>query len=180
MLKYFFRLLLLIGAVVGIIALIGSLLPRDYEFESKVEIFAPPNVIFDRIENLRNWQDWSKQWNPAAIEGLEIQYSGADAGAGAVQTWTEPRGKGKLWITESQPFRSVDYKAIFWEFPEMNSRIELSDQGASTQVIWSSRGSLPRSPFYGFFGAFFSTQMKHQYDMSLEKLKAVVEEEQEF
>ena len=180
MLKYFFRLLLLIGAVVGIIALIGSLLPRDYDFESQVTIVAPPDVIFDKIDNLRNWQQWSKQFNPINIAGLEINYSGEDSGIGAVQTWTDPRGNGKLWITASEPDQSIDYQAIFGDFPEMESRIELSPQGASTQVIWSSKGSLPAGPFYGFFGTFFPTQMKHEYTRSLEALKTAVENEFEY
>ena len=180
MLKYFVRLLLLIGAVVAIIALIGAMLPRSYDFESQVNIVAQPSAVFQKIESLRNWQDWSMQFNPAAIEGLEIQYSGADSGVGAVQTWTDPRGNGKLWITESQPFQHVDYTVIFGNFPEMESRIELTPQGATTQVTWRSKGSLPGGPFYGFFGAFFSTQLKHEYNRSLEKLKAVVESELEY
>lgn len=180
MLKYFVRLLLLIGAVVGIIALIGSLLPRSYDFESQVNIVAQPSAVFQKIDSLRNWQDWSAQFNPVAIEGLEIQYSGPDSGVGAVQTWTDPRGDGKLWITESQPFEHVDYIVVFGDFPEMESRIELSAQGATTQVTWRSKGSLPGGPFYGFFGAFFSTQLKHEYNRSLEKLKALVESELEY
>ena len=78
MLKYFFRLILSIGCVIGIIAAIGSLMPRDYDFESQVTIVAPPDVIFDKIVNLRNWQQWSKQFNPVDIEGLSITYSGED------------------------------------------------------------------------------------------------------
>jgi len=107
---------------------------------------------------------------------LSIEYSGADSGVGAVQTWTDPRGDGKLWITRSEPFQGIDYQVIFGNFPEMDSRIELSAQGPSTQVTWSSKGSLPGGPFYGFFGTFFSTHMKDQYNRSLEKLKTVVEE----
>jgi len=180
MLKYFFRLILLIAAVIGIVALIGSLLPRDYDFESQVNIVAPPSAIFDKIDNLENWQEWSKQFNPVEIEGLEIKYSGPDSGVGAIQTWTDPRGKGKLWITNSVPFQEIDYSVIFGEFPEMESRIEFSDQGASTQVTWSSKGSLPGGPFYGFFGAFFPTHMKDQYNRSLEKLKTVVEQQLDY
>lgn len=180
MLKYFFRLILLIGCVVGIIAAIGSLLPRDYDFESQVTIVAPQDVIFDKIVNLRNWQQWSKQFNPVDIEGLAINYSGEDSGVGAVQTWTDPRGNGKLWITGVEPYQLIEYQAVFGDFPNMDSRFELSAQGASTQVVWSSNGSLPGGPFYGFFGAFFPTQMKHEYNRSLEALKMVVENEFEY
>ena len=180
MLKYFFRLLLLIAVVVGIISLIGALLPRDYDFESQVTIVAPPNVIYEKIVSLEAWQEWSKQFNPVDIEGLEIKYTGKYSGVGAVQTWTDPRGKGKLWITGTETNQAIDYLATFGDFPEMESRIELSPRGASTQVIWSSKGSLPAGPFYGFFGAFFPTQMKHEYNRSLEELKTVVENEFEY
>ncbi len=38
---YWFRLLLLIGAILAIFAVIGSLLPRSYDFATQIEIEAP-------------------------------------------------------------------------------------------------------------------------------------------
>jgi len=49
------------------------------------------------------------------------------------------------------------------------------DEQVQTKVVWSSSGTLPGGPFYGFFSPFFATGMQHQYDGSLVRLKELVE-----
>ncbi len=180
MAKYYFRLALLVAAIIGFFALIGSLLPRSYSFSSEIAIAETPHKLFPQINSLRNWQNWSRQWNPTEIEGLTIQYNGEPTGVGAAQTWSDIRGNGKLWITESNPDQSIKYEMDFAGFPRMSSQIELvagnsDSEQPLTLVRWSSEGKLPGGPFYGYFGSFFSSQMKTQYEMSLEKLKEYAE-----
>jgi len=177
---------MLIAVVLGIVAVIGSLLPRDYDFESVAVIDAAPESVFEQVNTMKAWGDWS-QWSPQQVEGLEVEYSGTAAGVGAAQAWTDPRGDGKLWIIESVPNQAVAYKLEFAGFPEMASSIKLSpmsDEGGEggnpgeqvqTKVVWSSSGTLPGGPFYGFFSPFFATGMQHQYDASLLRLKELVE-----
>lgn len=176
--KYIFRFFLLIAAIVAFFALIGSLLPRNYDFACDIEIAAPATEVFPKLNELPIWQDWSMQWNPDVIDGLEIQYNQPTSGVGAAQTWTDSRGQGKLWITESNLDKRIDYTMKFANFPEMQSQFVLEPNGPDkTKVTWSSNGRLPPGPFYGFFGSIFSMQMKNEYDKSLEKLKQVVEAE---
>ena len=167
--------MLLVGAVLAVFAVIGSALPRNYDFSTQIEINSPANQVFPQINTISNWKNWT-QWNPADIPGLTVQYSGAEAGEGATQTWKDVRGHGKLWITKSLSGKEIEYDMDFANFPTMTGRIELSELGdAQTVVRWSSRGKLPGGPFYGYFAPFFSTQMKNQYDQSLAKLKNLVE-----
>jgi hypothetical protein len=175
MAKYYFRLLLLIAAIVGIFWVIGALLPRSYSFTSEIEIAGSPDQIFTEINSLKNWQNWSRQWNPEKIEGLEIAYNGIPEGTGAAQTWTDIRGKGKLWITESEKDKRVVYEMVFANFPKMTSQMELVQLNKVTHLKWSSQGVLPGGPFYGFFGGIFSKQMKNEYELSMEKLKQIIE-----
>lgn len=177
MAKYYFRLVLLVGAIIGFFAIVGSLLPRSYSFTSEIEIAEEPAKLFPMINSLQNWQQWSRQWNPNEIESLEIQYNGNPAGVGAAQTWTDIRGSGKLWITESTADQSIKYEMTFANFPKMTSQIELVPAGSMTRVKWSSQGKLPGGPFYGYFAAFFSAQMKSEYERSLKELKTVAEAE---
>ena len=175
MTKYFFRLALLVAAIIGFFALVGSVLPRSYSFTSEIEVNAVAASLFPKINSLQNWQEWSRQWNPGEIEGLEIQYNGNPEGVGAAQSWTDVRGSGKLWITESVPDRLIEYEMTFANFPKMTSQIELLPIDSTSSVRWSSQGKLPGGPFYGYFGFLFSTHMKSEYEMSLEKLKSVAE-----
>jgi hypothetical protein len=172
--KYWFRLFLLLGSIIAIIALIGSLLPRSYDFKSQVDITAPANVVFEELNKLPNWKDWS-QWNPKEIPGLEVNYTGPESGVGATQKWTDIRGEGKLWITKSVANETIEYEMLFANFPLMLSQLELVSDELKTTVTWSSSGRLPGGPFYGFFAPFFSTHMQNEYEKSLEKLKAKIE-----
>ena len=175
MTKYFFRLLLLIGTPIAFLAVLGSILPRNYEFASEIQIAEPPDVVFTEVNQLSNWQSWS-QWNPAEIPGLSVQYSGPASGVGSVQTWTDIRGSGKLWITKSETPDLIEYEMIFANFPKLVGQIMVTKKDSGSVVRWSSHGKLPSGPFYGFFAPFFSTQMSGEYEKSLLKLQSKLEQ----
>ena len=114
----FFRLLLVIAAFVGLVFVVGTFLPRNYALESVVEIDAPVDAVFPQINELENWSNWSP-WGEQ--EGIDVEFKGESAGVGSILTWSDPRGDGKLWITESQPNQLVKYRMYSGGFPEMES-----------------------------------------------------------
>lgn len=175
--KYFLRLLLLIAAIIGVLLLFEQLLPRSYDFQQSVEINGPAEEIFPYLNSLKKWPQWSQQFNMQVIDGLVIKYSGTDEGVGAAQTWTEIRGSGKIWISESSPSEALTYEGEFHNFPKMTSGFTLDSAGENkTLVTWRSAGQLPRTPLYGLMAPIFSTQMGHEYEKSLAALKALVEQ----
>ena len=179
MAKYWLRLFLLIGSVIGIFALIGSLLPRSFDFSTSIVIHAPREQVFPLLDRLESWPQWSRQWNTKEIEELEITYNDVEQGVGAAQSWKDRRGEGKLWITESTKNESIAFDMDFANFPRMTSRMELTEladeDGPKTKVQWSSKGKLPGGPLYGVMAPFFSDQMMHEYDKSLQRLKEIAE-----
>ena len=175
--KYFLRLLLLIAAIIGVLCLFEQLLPRSYDFQQSVEIARRPEEIFPQLNSIKKWPQWSQQFNMQKIQGLDIKYSGKDEGVGAAQTWTEIRGSGKLWITESTPNETLTYEVEFHNFPKMTSTFTLDPAGEDkTVVTWRSTGQLPRTPLYGLMAPVFGTQMEYEYEKSLAALKALVEQ----
>ena len=172
--KYWIRLLALVGCVLLIFALIGSVLPHDYSLSATTEINAPPAEVYDRIDSLPDWKAWS-QWDPDSIEDLTVNY-GAD---GKSQTWTDVRGEGKLWFTDQKQNERIDFRLRFANFPEMTSSLVLTPSDDTTTVTWSSEGVLPSGPFYGFFRHIFASGMTRQYEQSLGKLKKIVEKVEE-
>lgn len=173
MTKYYFRLALLIGSIIGFFALIGALLPRSYSINCQIGIDAPPDIVFSQINDLNNWKEWSS-WNPARIEGLKVHVVG-DAGEGNAMQWQDRRGEGKLWITNSQPNSGIEYRLRFDRFPEMTSKMTLTDEGETTRVEWISQGRLPGGPFYGYLAPFFPIHLQYEYDDCLLRLKELVE-----
>ncbi len=168
--KYWIRLLALVGCVILIFAVIGSLLPHGYSLSATAQIEATPAEVYRQIDSISDWKAWS-QWDPDLIEDLTVNY-GAD---GKSQTWTDVRGDGKLWFTNQQANERIDYQLRFSNFPEMTSSIVLTPSVDGTKVTWSSEGVLPSGPFYGFFRHIFESGMTRQYEQGLGKLKGVVE-----
>lgn len=164
------------GAAVVLVLLfllVGMLLPHAYQTSAEVVIDAPPEKVFPYLNRLDRWPEWS-QWATNKDSMFTVEYGPQVEGLGAVQTWKEPRGSGKLWITGSKPERSVDYVVEFGDFPRMNSRFELQAEDSRTRLKWSSEGRLPSGPFYGWLRMAFVNGMKSQYQQALVKLDAVV------
>lgn len=180
MTKYFIRLILLIGAIVGLLLLFEAALPRSYDFRSSVTIQLPPEKIFGQLNSLKKWPNWSKQFNVGQIEQLQIQYSGTNEGVGAAQTWSEIRGTGKLWISESVANKKLVYESEFANFPKMTGTFTLDPiNKKATEVTLRHQGRLPRTPLYGLMSmsGVFSSQMRHEYEKSLAALQELVEPE---
>lgn len=175
MMIYWLRLFGLIFAVICIIAIIGALLPRSYDFVVKETISASPQRVYQQIETLPQWQSWS-QWSIDNETVKSLEYSDDELS----QTWTDDRGTGSLWITSREPAQRVEYTMEFANFPEMQSTIDLKDLGdGKTEVTWHSVGQLPSGPFYGYFSPFFATGMRSHYQYGLKKLADVCQRSQE-
>lgn len=173
--KYLFRLLLLIGLFFGLIALIGSLLPRSYSFTAAINFDAPVDRVFEKFNRLPEWKNWSN-WS-SEIDGLKVDYVG-ESGPGSAMTWKEARGEGKLWITNVKAPQWIEYKMTFGNFPESTGRVDLIPESDGLVLVeWKINGKLPPGPFYGFWASHFSEHMQHVYQLSLEKLKTIVERE---
>ena len=174
MLNIGLRVLAAALCLVLLFVLIGTLLPHGYEVSASVTINQPPETVFPLINRLKDWSQWS-QWRSTKDSPFKIEYGGSDAGVGAAQTWTEPRGNGKLWIAKSEPDRLVEYVVEFANFPRMTSEMTLEPLGNGTIVRWKSTGNLPVGPFYGYLKVVFVRGLKVQYDVALLQLKEVAE-----
>jgi len=179
--KLFLRVLCLFAVVIGLFLLAGSLLPRDYDVQASVVIDAEPARVFPWVNTLRNWETWSPV-SEERIASLKANYSGPRAGEGAIQTWIEARGDGKMWITRSVPDQRIEYRWRFGNFPDLTGEIVLQpvteNEQTKCRVLWLSAGHLPSGPFYGYSGLFFEGALEKEYQKSLERLKSSVESAQ--
>lgn len=163
---YWLRLFGLIFVFICIVAGIGYLLPRSYDFEVGETINADPQVAFDNIDNFTDWQSWS-QWSSENPNILFLKYEEA----GDLLKWTDNRGKGVMKIVETDPGKMVRVTSNYGNFPEMTSTLTVTSEAGFTIVAWRSVGTLPSGPFYGYFSPFFPNGMRGQYAHSLRKLK---------
>lgn len=168
---YWLRLFGLIFIFVCIVAVVGSVLPRSYDFEVAQTIEATPEIIFERIDQFPDWQSWS-QWSTDNENIHILQFSER----GKVMQWTDSRGKGTMTMVDSKSGKSLEFTSNYGDFPEMISEMNISTDAGFTVIAWRSQGTLPSGPFYGYFSPFFANGMRGQYIASLRKLKNECEE----
>ncbi len=163
---YWLRLFGLLFLFVSIIAGIGYVLPRSFDFEVAQTIKADPQTVFDNFDKFPDWQPWSR-WSSESSVIEFLKYSDD----GDTMEWKDVRGQGVMKITETDPGKMVRVSSHYGRFPEMISTLQVSSEGGFTVVAWRSVGSLPSGPFYGFFSPFFPNNMRAEYAESLRKLK---------
>lgn len=162
---YLARLLLLVSVLVGLVLLVGSLLPRSFQVEYSTTIDAAPEEIYAHVSDLQQWLTWSP-WSQVAGEARVVR--NADGRVDALH-WNDPRGDGKLWLVSCNPPQQVVVRLTSGYFQEVEGEINLA--GAHpTRVRWTLRGRFPGGPFYGYFRWFFPGEMRQQMARSLERL----------
>jgi len=162
--------------VLVFVFIIPLLLPASFDTRSTIIIEAPDEVIFNRVLNLKTWNDWS----PWAEEDpyMSREYSGFPGVVGHEVYWEgEIAGTGRQTLKSLEKFKSIDFNLVF-EKPTSSSsqsywRLESLGDG-KTKVTWGTKGSLSY-PFERYFGFFLPKMLTKSFDRGLENLKKILE-----
>jgi len=116
--------------------------PDEFTVMRSGKISAPPELIFPRVNVLRNWEAWNP-WGKMD-PNCKMTYDGPPAGVGAGYAWAGNKkvGEGRLTITESKPNELVRLKLEFLKpFKATNSaEFTFQPEGNQTVVTWSMSG----------------------------------------
>lgn len=135
---------LLVGLAVAVIAfgIVVSLQPSGFSVTRSTTIAAPPEAVFPRVNDLRNWDAWSP-W--AKLDpNAKITFEGPAAGVGAAFAWSGNNkvGEGRMAITESCPNELVRLKLDFLKPMKATNAAEFTfkPEGSQTVVTWTMSG----------------------------------------
>jgi uncharacterized protein YndB with AHSA1/START domain len=113
-------------------------------------INAAPDRVFELIEDLRAWEQWSP-WEELDPD-MNHTYTGAERGVGAVHEWSgnKQAGAGRMEIIQAEHPRRLDLALDFLKpFKSHNTtRFDLVERGDGaaatdvTEVTWSMRSPL--------------------------------------
>ncbi len=175
--RIFGWILIVLVVIIGSFAVYVALQPADYSITRSALINAPPQKIFDRVNNFHNWEAWSPwaKLDPAARNS----FAGPDSGAGAGFSWAgnDKVGEGRMTITQSHP---SDLVLINLEFIKpfastCTTEFSFKPQGEQTLVTWTMSGR------NGFVAKAFCTFMNMDkavggdFERGLSQMKAVAE-----
>lgn len=168
------RFLLIFLVVIIFLVGFSFLLPSTVKVERKVNIEASSEIIFNQINELKNWRNWTV-WaeKDSSIYLNPSAYSNPSMGVGATFNWKSEHdevGEGKLNIIKSQPFDVIEAMFDFggsdalsyWNFQQKEDLIA---------VTWGINLDLGFNPISKWFGLFMEEDLAKDIEKGLEKLK---------
>lgn len=109
------KIVLGFGLIIVAFVIFVATRPADYQVERQITLSSSASVIFSKINNFHEWQDWSpwEKLDPT----MKKTYAGSSAGVGAIYSWEGNKsvGKGKMTIIESTPYEKILIRLEFFE-----------------------------------------------------------------
>lgn len=151
--------------------------PDEFVVSRRAQIAAPPERVFPRVNELRQWEAWNP-WGKLDPNN-KMTYEGPVAGVGASYSWSGSSkvGSGRGTIIESQPSQLVRLRLEFIKPMTATNTAEFTflPEGSQTVVTWSMVGT--NSLAAKAFGLFMNMEAMcgNQFDKGLAQMKSVVE-----
>ncbi len=174
----FLRIAFVIVVLIAAILIFAATKPATFRIQRSITIKAPQDKIFALLDDFHNWTRWAPQ--DREDRALTRTFSGAPSGKGAVSNWEGKgnSGKGRMSLTESEPFHKITVEVDFEKPFQVHNSNEFSLQpaGEQTNVTWTMHGpNLFIMKLVSVFTNMDKVMGKH-FEDGLQNLKAVAEQ----
>lgn len=144
-LKYFFFLLLIV--IIGFSIYVATL-DGSYQVEETAVIDAPSKMLFDEVNDYKNWEEWGP-W-AAKHPNMILEYPEKTSGEGAGYSWKTDKMNGSIKTTAVLPGKSIEQEMVFdtpfgpskskvyWKFEALENLP--NDKTGGTKVTWGMKG----------------------------------------
>ncbi|MFI5164164.1 MAG: SRPBCC family protein [Bacteroidia bacterium] len=159
--------------LVAIVATVGFLSPSYVHVERSLVINAPPQIVFEQINNLKNWKKWSPWYKKDTA--MKMEYNGIEAGAGASYKWSSKNknvGNGEMTITSSSR-DTISTAMNFMENGIATAKFSLTKAGNGTKVTWTMESDMGMNPIGRIFGLFMDKMVGPDFENGLTNLNQV-------
>jgi hypothetical protein len=163
----------------GILLAVASTKADEFQVSRSATIAAPAPVVFEQVNNLKKWHEWSP-W-AKRDPNMTLTYTGPESGKDASYAWAGNHevGEGKMTITDSRPNEKVEFKLEFFKpFEATNTAaFAFAPEGDKTKVIWNMSG---KNNLVGKVMCMFMDMDKMigtDFEQGLASMKAIAEKE---
>lgn len=175
MLEFLLIAIAIIAAVAICILALAATKPARYAIQRSITVQAAREKVFDLINDLRRWPEWSEDRNDPTVQR---SYSGPPAGRGAICELDGSRSKMRLEIIESAP--DMIRLQANWAKPFAARNINtftLGPEGNATRVTWALDGE--NVFMLKVMATFFSVDrmMGSHFESGLASLKTAAEKQ---
>lgn len=174
-LKYLFFLLLIV-IIAGSIYIATK--DGDYQVEETKVITAPVEMVFQEVNELKNWENW-EPWSAEANDMI-IEYGAKTSGDSATYSWkSESAGDGEIKTIAAKPYSEIEQEItfktsfgestsdVYWEFKEIEN---------GTEVTWGIKGhqSFMEKLAFTFQEQSISEMMRPKFQKGLNNMESVI------
>lgn len=166
--------LIVLSGLFIFITLVSLLIPSTVRTVRSVEVSAAAGNVFDKIEDLKNWN----QWHPVFMaDSTTIVFSEPSRGVGAYVTWST-NGKGnKLQITGNDSTHITAMLIRKGEKDVMNIiGVRPIGESNGAEVEWKVVTKLKWYPWEKFYGIFLDKITGPGFELALNNLKSLSED----
>ena len=171
------KILIAVAVIVVVFLVIVALQSKEFRVARSATMAAPPSVVFAQVNDFHKWEAWNP-WgkiDPA----IKQNYEGAQAGVGAIYTWTGNRevGEGRMTIIESRPSELIRIKMEFFKPFAGNSTAEFTfkPENSQTALTWSMFGANNFMAKAMHLVINMDKMIGGQFDRGLASMKSIVE-----
>ncbi len=167
-------------ALLFVVLLVASFfLPEKTAVSRSVDISAPPEAVYTKIDNFQSFNQWSP-W--AGVDpDTQYQFSGPERGTGAVMTWESENpqvGSGRQEIIAAEPGRSLTTHLDFGKQGNAEASFLLEPTGDGTRITWGFETHWGYNPIGRYMGLMMDKWVGSEYEKGLASLKSLVESSQ--
>lgn len=172
------KLLKVIGITVLMIIVlffgVAAFLSSNIHIERSVIISSPPSIVFNYVNDLREWRNWSP-WHKTNTN-MKITYKGPLKGEGASYRWESDKiGAGNLTITESRLNQYIATDLNFMKEGDATGYYQFEPVKNGTLVTWTLQTEIGNEPFKKYMGLMMEDMLRSNFDQGLQNLKLYVE-----
>ncbi|PNS07771.1 SRPBCC family protein [Solilutibacter silvestris] len=138
----FKKIVIVLVVVIAAFLAYAATRPATFEVSRSTVIAAPPQRVYDLINDFHNFPQWSpwQKLDPA----MQVTYSGPQNGVGSSYAWSgnKQAGKGSMKITEATAPGKIKMDLDFIEPFAASNTVDfvLAPEGSGTRVTWTMRG----------------------------------------
>ncbi len=161
-------ILIILGTLVW-----AAFLPSTIYIKQSTTIKAPIAVVYDEVNNFRNWDHWS----PYKDSSLLSEFEGPNQGVGARVIWNDKRhGRAVMEIVEANQYSVIMTRM---ETPNQDKSADMifsfEQKGGSTKVSWERTIDDLAFPFGRFVGYMLEKGYNFNFKDGLRNLKEYIE-----
>jgi len=162
---------LLLVAAVGLLFFSGHI-----EIRRSVTINRPVADVFDYLNNLKNYNQWSPWYQLDTTAAYT--FSGPSSGTGATMSWeskNEQVGSGSLTYTDVVLQQSIKHDLNFMENGVAKGEYLLSPDGNGTQVTWVFSFEAGANPLLRIMGSLMKDVVGEDFEKGLARMQSILD-----